>query len=760
VAQRFIFTVFSLFLTYSAVCADFDPCKFNFGTDWDYLANKTQSGVATNIDYVTMWLTESAYSSTNKHGPMIDFCKTNNKTPVFYAYIIAKASGLGDCNTGGKLCTDGAGWLKNNISKVKTIYENYASNVASKYGTEKSTIWLLEPDYYQYFSDAKQTTKLSYSEAADFMDQLMTVVKKHLPNAMFSTDLSPWIEDQKNTSNWYGTLPTSKCNFVNTSGGESEAGNTKIVARNQMTWSGISNVTKKGIIADCGYGPGGGSTGHNAAWDNVANLKARIADGVVAITQKNPNSDWGTTIASLRTQLTGLTIKSCTGTTTKYTLTATAGTGGKVTVSPNQTSFSSGETVTLTAEASTGYKFKNWSGDATGTAATVTLTMTANKTVSAVFEQVSITQYTLTVNVTGSGTVTKAPNQTSFNSGAAVTLTAVPATGYKFVNWTGDVSGTSATSSITMSANKMVTAVFEPLPANEFTLTVNVSGSGSVTKSPDKGSYASGTEVTLTATPASGATFEGWGGDVSGTNTTVKVTLSANKTVTATFKGGVVLKLDTIKVEAESFKTKSGDNIVTETADNITAIGYIENGYSTTYEIDIAKADKYNVSFRVSSGVASSSFGVSVDGSNKGTITFTGTNGGSWTEYRTEVLSGTIDLSAGKHTVQLNFQSPVNVDYILFVGTTIPSSVRHWYSKSNTSAVAVKSVNKCLIVSLPSVHNYTAYSLLDLKGRLLESSKISRGASELSLANHTNDIVLLRLEGPTGYTIVRAAIIK
>jgi uncharacterized repeat protein (TIGR02543 family) len=69
-----------------------------------------------------------------------------------------------------------------------------------------------------------------------------------------------------------------------------------------------------------------------------------------------------------------------------------------------------------------------------------------------------------------------------------------------------------------------------------YTLATSVgSGSGSIARNPDQASYNSGSTVILTATPASGYTFTGWGGSASGTTNPLTVTMDANKTITANF---------------------------------------------------------------------------------------------------------------------------------------------------------------------------------------------------------------------------------
>ncbi|HYP89176.1 MAG TPA: hypothetical protein VEQ59_13510, partial [Polyangiaceae bacterium] len=118
-------------------------------------------------------------------------------------------------------------------------------------------------------------------------------------------DISPWVDDNgaSNGQTWYSSFDLSKFTFVNTSGGSTLGANTKIRSDNNMTWSGVSKVTGKTVLADTGYGANGVSAGHDANWDSVDNLNARIADGVISISQYNPEANWSSTIAGLRSQL-------------------------------------------------------------------------------------------------------------------------------------------------------------------------------------------------------------------------------------------------------------------------------------------------------------------------------------------------------------------------------------------------------------------------------------------------------------------------
>jgi uncharacterized repeat protein (TIGR02543 family) len=145
----------------------------------------------------------------------------------------------------------------------------------------------------------------------------------------------------------------------------------------------------------------------------------------------------------------------------------------------------------------------------------------------------AVTRIPLAVNVlpAGGGTVTRAPDQSDYVKDLAVSLTAIPSQGYHFVNWTGSASGSANPLSLTMDSVKTMTAHFD---TSCFTVTASASN-GTVSKMPDKACFTFSDTVTLTAKPAAGYHFAGWGGDTAGTSNPMRVVVKANKTVTAQF---------------------------------------------------------------------------------------------------------------------------------------------------------------------------------------------------------------------------------
>ena len=240
-------------------------------------------------------------------------------------------------------------------------------------------------------------------------------------------------------------------------------------------------------------------------------------------------------------------------TTPSYVLTvAKNGTGsGTVTNSPAGTSFTAGTTVTLTATADTGSTFGGWGGACSGTAGTCTVTMSANRSVTATFTRKT---YAITSSTGSNGSIS--PSGSVFvNHGASQTYTITPNKGYKISDVLVDGVSVGAVGSYTFSAVTAGHVILASFTANSplysttsynLTVTKRGTGSGLVTNSPAGSTFSSGTKVNLVAAPDASSTFEGWGGACSGTATTCTVTMSANRTVRATF----TLKTFTINASA------------------------------------------------------------------------------------------------------------------------------------------------------------------------------------------------------------------
>ena len=112
--------------------------------------------------------------------------------------------------------------------------------------------------------------------------------------------------------------------------------------------------------------------------------------------------------------------------------------------------------------------------------------------------------------------------ETYYPAGTGVELSALPAPGYLFVNWEGDIQGEFPEVTILMDADKTVTAVFQR--ATKLTTSVEPAGSGFVV--PEGINYYSPTEqVVITATEAGLNKFDHFGGDVSSTDNPLTITI-------------------------------------------------------------------------------------------------------------------------------------------------------------------------------------------------------------------------------------------
>ena len=218
-----------------------------------------------------------------------------------------------------------------------------------------------------------------------------------------------------------------------------------------------------------------------------------------------------------------------------------------------------GTVVQLTAVPNSGHAFASWSGDTTGIVNPISITIDANKSV--------------TANLTslGASLIAPAGEQTSWNNtfswtgvnGAAWYLVQVQTNNDTVMlqKWyTADVAGCAGDLSCAVSPAETLDlsngdykwrildygdygyGSWTPytnfnLNAACYTLTMDVLpiGSGAINASTQNcsGGYMSGTVVQLTALPNSGYTFASWSGNAAGTSNPVSITMDAHKSITA-----------------------------------------------------------------------------------------------------------------------------------------------------------------------------------------------------------------------------------
>ena len=160
------------------------------------------------------------------------------------------------------------------------------------------------------------------------------------------------------------------------------------------------------------------------------------------------------------------------------TVAATADGPGAVGVSPapncGGTGYRGGTQVTLTPTPDAGYTFNQWSGDATGTANPLSVTLNDDLSVSASF----VACLSVTTHSDGPGTVgvSPAPNCAGgggYNLRTPLTLTATPDPGYVFAGWSGGAGGTTNPLNLTLTADLDVTASFDDAPSVAVSLLAN-----------------------------------------------------------------------------------------------------------------------------------------------------------------------------------------------------------------------------------------------------------------------------------------------
>ena len=160
--------------------------------------------------------------------------------------------------------------------------------------------------------------------------------------------------------------------------------------------------------------------------------------------------------------------------------------------------FNIGSSKTVTATPSTGYTFVNWTegGIEVSTNTNYTFVLNANKTLVANFTA-SVSTFSLNVTAVN-GTVVKNPNTATYNSGATVQLTATPNSGYKFISWSGDATGSVNPLTVTMNSNKNITSNFSLIVTASYPALVPIGAAGAFAILGGSGVSNTGTSTVIT----------------------------------------------------------------------------------------------------------------------------------------------------------------------------------------------------------------------------------------------------------------------
>jgi hypothetical protein len=195
--------------------------------------------------------------------------------------------------------------------------------------------------------------------------------------------------------------------------------------------------------------------------------------------------------------------------------------------------FAPGSTNTVTATADSGYLFADWTlgGNVASTSSNYTFILNASENLVANF----LPAYTLFVSaspdadgmVSGGGTFPQDSLQT-------VTVTATANSGFEFIGWSGDATGTINPLTVTVSANLNITANFAAIGTN-ITLTVLTNGDGIVSPNLNGRILKKGRNYTLTATAKSTNVFVNWTGTITAKNNPLTIEAESSMVLQANF---------------------------------------------------------------------------------------------------------------------------------------------------------------------------------------------------------------------------------
>lgn len=223
-----------------------------------------------------------------------------------------------------------------------------------------------------------------------------------------------------------------------------------------------------------------------------------------------------------------------------YTLTITTSPGGTTDPIPGSHTYDAGTDASVQANPDTYYFFDHWELDGinVGSDNPINITMDKDHAIQAFFAHIT---YTLTITTTLGGTTNPAPATYVHDAGSTVSVTSVPDTNYLFDHWELDGASVGAANPIDVFMDKdhALHAVFTPITAITYTLTISTTSGGKTDPPAGSHTYDVGTIVSVSAIADPCYRLDYWeldGTNIGSTNP-YSITMDKDHALKAVFSG-------------------------------------------------------------------------------------------------------------------------------------------------------------------------------------------------------------------------------
>ncbi len=191
-----------------------------------------------------------------------------------------------------------------------------------------------------------------------------------------------------------------------------------------------------------------------------------------------------------------------------YQITATANPGGTITP-PGTVSVNGGGSQSYTVAPKSGYRVSEVKADGVSKGAVSSYTfanVTTHHTIEAIFGTEIVNPYTLNLTTAGdgNGSVYVTPVGLRYPAGTVVTLTATPSASSAFAGWSGAITGSALSSTVTMRSNLSVTANFK----TRINTVTAIAGAGGSISPKGPVNVSNGGSQTFAITPAVGSSIK------------------------------------------------------------------------------------------------------------------------------------------------------------------------------------------------------------------------------------------------------------